>query len=64
VVRVGRSIATGGDAERTTFNIAFCKWLERYAGAPSAGDDFDHLIRSLSHVKFTRELIRDEMNAR
>ena len=50
--------------ERRTLNTAFREWLERYAGTPRGGADFDHLMRSLSHVKFSRKFTRDEMNAR
>jgi hypothetical protein len=32
--------------------------------ASKAGADFDRLMRSLSHVKFTRKFTREEMNAR
>jgi hypothetical protein len=50
--------------ERTTLNIAFRDWLERYAGISTQASDFDALMRGLSHVKFTRKFARDEMNTR
>jgi len=50
--------------ERRTLNTAFREWLERYAGEANAGSDFDHLMRRLSHVKFSRKFTRGEMNAR
>ncbi|MGA3019001.1 MAG: hypothetical protein ABSF62_17910 [Bryobacteraceae bacterium] len=50
--------------EHRTLNAAFREWLERYAGAAMGGADFDRLMRSLSHVKFTRKFTRAEMNAR
>ena len=50
--------------ERKTLNVAFREWLERYGGSSNAGEDFDQLMRSLSHVKFSRKFSRDEMNSR
>jgi hypothetical protein len=50
--------------ERKTLNTAFREWLERYAGPSQGGADFDHLMRSLSHVKFSRKFTREEMNSR
>jgi hypothetical protein len=50
--------------EHRTLNTAFREWLERYAGAARSQADFDHLMRTLSHVKFARKFTRDEMNAR
>jgi hypothetical protein len=50
--------------EHRTLNTAFREWLERYAGTSNDGADFDRLMRSLSHVKLTREFTREEMNAR
>jgi hypothetical protein len=50
--------------EHKTLNTAFREWLERYAGARDAGERFDQLMRSLSHVKFSRKFTRDEMNER
>ena len=51
-------------SERRTLNTAFRDWLERYAGAAKSQADFDHLMRTLSHVKFARKFTRDDMNAR
>ena len=50
--------------EQKTLNVAFREWLERYGGAANTGEDFDQLMRSLSHVKFSRKPTRDEMNSR
>ena len=50
--------------EHRTLNTAFREWLERYAGTSNGGADFDHLMRSLSHVKLTRKFTRAETNAR
>lgn len=50
--------------EHRTLNTAFREWLERYAGTSKGGAEFDLLMRSLAHVKFTRKFTRDEMNAR
>ena len=51
-------------SERKTLNTAFREWLERYAGSSGAAEEFDHLMRRLSRVKFPRKFTRDEMNAR
>jgi hypothetical protein len=50
--------------ERKTLNVAFREWLERYAGSSNAGAEFDQMMRTLSHVKFSRKFTRDEMNSR
>jgi hypothetical protein len=50
--------------ERTTLNSAFREWLQRYAGNSAAAAQYQHLMRTLSHVKFDRKFTRDEMNAR
>jgi len=50
--------------EHRTLNTAFREWLARYAGTGNGGADFDHVMRSLSQVKFTRKFTREEMNAR
>lgn len=50
--------------ERTTLNSAFREWLQRYAGNSAAVAQYQHLMRTLAHVKFDRKFTRDEMNAR
>ena len=50
--------------ERKTLSIALREWLERYAGSSNAGEDFDQLMRSRAHVKFSRKFTRDELNFR
>jgi hypothetical protein len=47
-----------------TINTAFREWLQRYAGNSAAASQYQHFMRSLSHVKFDRKFTRDEMNAR
>jgi len=50
--------------ERKTLNIVFREWLQRYGGEASSAREFDLLMRSLSHVTFSRKRTRDEMNSR
>ena len=51
-------------AERTTLNVAFREWIERYAGSPPSGEEFARIMKSLSHVRAGRKFTRDEMNER
>lgn len=51
-------------AQRTTLNEAFREWLDRYSGGPPSAEDFDRMIKRLSHVDAGRKFTRDEMNER
>ena len=50
--------------ERTTLNAAFRDWLERYAGIETNRQEYDDLMRRLSHARSGRRFSRDEMNER
>jgi hypothetical protein len=50
--------------EKRTLNAAFRDWLERYAGVETGSQEFEQLMKGLSHVRSSRRYSRDEMNER
>ena len=49
---------------RTTLNIVFRQWLERYAGETSAVGEYASVMTKLRHVKAGGKFSRDDLNAR
>ena len=49
---------------RTTLNVVFREWLERYAGETGAIGEYATVMSKLRHVKAGRKFSRDELNAR
>jgi plasmid stability protein len=39
--------------EKKTLNAAFRDWLERYARAETGRQEYEHLMKSLGHVRST-----------
>jgi hypothetical protein len=50
--------------QKTTLNVAFREWLERYAGTAPTAADYRQLMRRLKHVDAGRKFSRAELNAR
>jgi len=51
-------------SKHTTLNAAFREWLRQYAGAASAGERYEAVMRELKKVDAGRKFSRDEMNER
>jgi len=51
-------------SKHTTLNAAFREWLRQYAGAASAGERYEAVMRALKKVDAGRKFSRDEMNER
>jgi hypothetical protein len=51
-------------ARRTTLNVAFREWLERFAGEAGSVPKFDSLMKQLEYVKVGGRFLRDELNKR
>ena len=51
-------------AERKSLNELFRMWIARYAGIPENADDYQRLMKRLSHVRPGRKFSREEMNER
>jgi hypothetical protein len=50
--------------EKTTLNIRFRQWLERYAGPTATVEEYRRLMKHLDGVNAGRKFTRDEMNSR
>jgi hypothetical protein len=50
--------------EKTTLNIRFRQWLERYAGPTASVEEYRRLMKRLESVNAGRKFSRDEMNSR
>ena len=51
-------------AENTTLNTEFRRWLEQYVERPRAITDFAALMSSLDYVRPGKIFTRDELNER
>lgn len=51
-------------SQRKTLNTAFREWLEEFTAANGTAQEFDALMKRLTHVKAGRRFSRDEMNER
>ena len=51
-------------AERTSLNVEFRRWLEKYAERPSTEGAFHFLMDRFAYVRPGRSFQRDEMNER
>jgi hypothetical protein len=51
-------------SQRKTLNVAFREWLEQYTRQQGSAEEFDSLMKRLSHVNAGRHFSRDEMNER
>jgi hypothetical protein len=51
-------------SEKTTLNVAFRKWLKRYAEKERISEEYDQVMESLKHVYSGKKFTRDEMNER
>ncbi len=52
------------NAENTTLNELFRRWLEQYVTQPAAADQYAVLMTHLTHVQAGRAFNREEMNER
>jgi hypothetical protein len=50
--------------QKTTLNVAFRQWLERYAGPAATVEEYRHLMRHLKGVDAGRKFTREELNSR
>jgi len=50
--------------QKTTLNVAFRQWLERYAGAAATAEEYRQLMKRLKRVDAGRKFIREELNSR
>jgi hypothetical protein len=50
--------------QKTTLNVAFRQWLERYAGPAASVEEYRQLMKRLKGVDAGRRFTRDEMNSR
>jgi hypothetical protein len=51
-------------SQRKTLNTAFREWLEHFTASEGNLENYDALMKSLSHVKAGRHFSRDELNER
>jgi len=51
-------------AEGTTLDALFSQWLTRYASEGTGDEQYDALMRQLSHITSGGRFDRDEMNNR
>lgn len=51
-------------SQHRTLNAAFREWLEQFATQTGNAQEFDSLMKRLTHVKAGRRFSRDEMNER
>ena len=52
------------DAEGTTLNEEFRKWLRKYVERPETAEAFDQLMEQFDYVRPGRSFSRDELNER
>jgi len=52
------------NAENTTLNEEFRKWLEKYVERPETAESFNLLMEHFEYVRPGRKFSRDEMNER
>lgn len=52
------------EADNTTLNKEFRRWLEKYADKIRDGEEFERLMDQLRYVRAGRKFSRDEMNER
>ena len=50
--------------QKTSLNVAFRQWLERYTGCDGAAGGYEELMRRLRHVRAGGPYGRDEMHER
>jgi hypothetical protein len=50
--------------QKTTLNVAFRQWLERYAGPAATVEEYRRIMKRLEGVDAGRRITRDEMNSR
>ncbi len=50
--------------QKTTLNVVFRQWLERYAGPAVTIEEYRQLMARLEGVDAGRRFTRDEMNSR
>jgi hypothetical protein len=50
--------------QNTSLNVAFRRWLSRYAGPESPEADYQNLMKKLKNVDAGRKFSREEMNSR
>ncbi len=50
--------------QKTTLNVAFREWLERYAGAAPTAAEYRLLMKRLQQVDAGRKFSRGELNSR
>ena len=51
-------------SQHKTLNAAFREWLQQYTAQAGAPQEFDVLMRRLSHVRAGRHFSREQMNER
>ena len=52
------------EAQKTTLNNEFRRWLAQYADAPQTADDFATFMEQFRYVVPGRKFTREEMNER
>ena len=50
--------------QKTSLNIAFRQWLERYAGSGSPDKEYRDLMQRMNEIDAGRKFSREEMNER
>jgi len=50
--------------EKRSLNNAFREWLTRYCAQDSTDEDYDALMKRLSHIRLHGPYTREEMNER
>lgn len=50
--------------QKTTLNVAFRQWLDRYAGPTATAQEYRQLMTRLKGVNAGRKFTREERNAR
>jgi predicted transcriptional regulator len=51
-------------AQRRTLNAAFREWLVEFTSREGSAQDYDALMKKLTHVNAGRHFSRDELNER
>ena len=52
------------EAQNTTLNAEFRRWLEQYVEAPKTAEDLSALMDRLSYARAGKSFSRDELNER
>jgi hypothetical protein len=50
--------------QKTTLNVEFRRWLERYAGSTATVEEYRQIMKRLKTVDAGRKFSREELNSR